>query len=109
MRSNPLDVAAAIWIGRGTVHKMRQNLGSAIGYNSLALPIAAGVFEPWGLTLRREIAATRCPAEHHRRRQRARAEATAAALGAGRAGEIDQKPCSTYYRSRRSLPTTSYA
>ena len=44
-------------ISRGTVRKMRQNLGWAIGYNSLALPIAAGVFEPWGLTLRPEIAA----------------------------------------------------
>ncbi len=31
--------------------------GWAIGYNSLALPIAAGIFEPWGLTLRPEIAA----------------------------------------------------
>jgi Cu2+-exporting ATPase len=57
MRSDPLDVAAAVSIGRGTVRKMRQNLGWAIGYNSLALPIAAGVFEPWGLTLRPEIAA----------------------------------------------------
>jgi Cu2+-exporting ATPase len=57
MRSDPLDVATAIAIGRGTVRKMRQNLGWAIGYNSLALPIAAGVFEPWGLTLRPEIAA----------------------------------------------------
>ena len=57
MRSDPLDVAIAISIGRGTVRKMRQNLGWAIGYNSLALPIAAGVFEPWGLTLRPEIAA----------------------------------------------------
>jgi P-type Cu2+ transporter len=57
MRSDPLDVATAISIGRGTVRKMRQNLGWAIGYNSLALPIAAGVFEPWGLTLRPEIAA----------------------------------------------------
>jgi Cu2+-exporting ATPase len=57
MRSDPLDVATAITIGRGTVRKMRQNLGWAIGYNSLALPIAAGVFEPWGLTLRPEIAA----------------------------------------------------
>ncbi len=36
---------------------MRQNLGWAIGYNSLALPIAAGVFEPLGLTMRPEIAA----------------------------------------------------
>ena len=57
MRSDPLDVATAIRIGRGTVRKMRQNLGWAIGYNSLALPIAAGVFEPLGLTLRPEIAA----------------------------------------------------
>jgi Cu2+-exporting ATPase len=57
MRSDPLDVATAVEIGRGTVRKMRQNLGWAIGYNSLALPIAAGIFEPWGLTLRPEIAA----------------------------------------------------
>jgi Cu2+-exporting ATPase len=37
---------------------MRQNLGWAIGYNAIALPIAAGVFEPaFGLVLRPEIAA----------------------------------------------------
>ena len=57
MRSDPLDVATAIAIGRGTVRKMKQNLGWAIGYNSLAIPIAAGVFSKWGLTLRPEIAA----------------------------------------------------
>jgi Cu2+-exporting ATPase len=57
MRSDPLDIAIAVRIGRGTVRKMRQNLGWAIGYNSLAIPIAAGIFEPWGLTLRPEIAA----------------------------------------------------
>jgi P-type Cu2+ transporter len=57
MRSDPLDIATTITIGRSTVRKMRQNLGWAIGYNSLALPIAAGVFEPWGITLRPEIAA----------------------------------------------------
>jgi Cu2+-exporting ATPase len=57
MRSDPLDVATAISIGRGTVRKMRENLGWAIGYNSLALPIAAGVFEPFGFTLRPEIGA----------------------------------------------------
>jgi Cu2+-exporting ATPase len=57
MRSDPLDVVSAIAIGRGTARKMKQNLGWAIGYNSLALPIAAGVFAPWGLTLRPEIAA----------------------------------------------------
>ena len=57
MRSDPLDVSTAIAISRGTVRKMRQNLGWAIGYNSLALPIAAGVFAPIGLTLRPEIGA----------------------------------------------------
>ena len=57
MRSDPEDVVRAIAIGRGTVRKMRQNLGWAIGYNSIALPIAAGVFAPLGLTLRPEIAA----------------------------------------------------
>ncbi|MEV4013418.1 heavy metal translocating P-type ATPase [Nonomuraea angiospora] len=58
MRSDPLDVPTALVIGRGTLRKMRQNLGWAIGYNAIALPIAAGVFEPaFGLVLRPEIAA----------------------------------------------------
>ncbi|BDE17276.1 hypothetical protein MKCMC460_61360 (plasmid) [Mycobacterium sp. 20KCMC460] len=58
MRSDPLDVPTALRIGRGTLRKMRQNLGWAVGYNVIALPIAAGVFEPWlGLVLRPEIAA----------------------------------------------------
>jgi Cu2+-exporting ATPase len=58
MRSDPLDVPTALAIGRGTLRKMRQNLAWAVGYNAVALPIAAGVFEPsFGLTLRPEIAA----------------------------------------------------
>ncbi len=58
MRSDPLDVAVALRIGRGTVRKERQNLGWAVGYNTIALPIAAGIFEPsFGLVLRPEIAA----------------------------------------------------
>jgi P-type Cu2+ transporter len=58
MRSDPLDVPIAFQIGRGTLRKMRQNLGWAVGYNAIALPIAAGVFEPaFGLVLRPEIAA----------------------------------------------------
>jgi Cu2+-exporting ATPase len=58
MRSDPLDVPTALRIGRGTLRKMRQNLGWAIGYNTIALPIAAGVFMPaFGLMLRPEIAA----------------------------------------------------
>lgn len=58
MRSDPLDVAIALRVGKGTVRKMRQNLGWAIGYNVIALPIAAGVFYPsLGLMLSPEIAA----------------------------------------------------
>jgi magnesium-transporting ATPase (P-type) len=58
IRSDPLDVPTALRIGKGTLRKMRQNLGWAIGYNAVALPIAAGVFEPaFGLVLRPEIAA----------------------------------------------------
>jgi len=58
MRSDPLDVPTALAIGRGTLRKMRQNLGWAVGYNAIALPIAAGVFDPaFGLVLRPEIAA----------------------------------------------------
>ena len=57
MRSDPLDVATAIAIGRGTQRKMHQNLGWAIGYNSLALPIAAGILEPVGFTLSPAIGA----------------------------------------------------
>ena len=58
MRSDPLDVPIALRIGRGTLRKMRQNLWWAVGYNVIALPIAAGVFQPvFGLVLRPEIAA----------------------------------------------------
>jgi Cu2+-exporting ATPase len=58
MRSDPLDVPTALEIGHGTLRKMRQNLGWAVGYNVIALPIGAGVFEPsLGLVLRPELAA----------------------------------------------------
>jgi P-type Cu2+ transporter len=57
MRSDPLDVATAIRISRGTVRKMRQNLGWAVGYNSLAIPFAAGVLEPEGFTISPALAA----------------------------------------------------
>ena len=57
MRSDPVDVATAIVISRGTRRKMHQNLAWAIGYNSLALPVAAGVFEPLGFVLRPEVGA----------------------------------------------------
>jgi Cu2+-exporting ATPase len=57
MRADPLDVATAITISRGTLRKMRQNLAWAVGYNSLAIPIAAGILEPVGFILRPEVGA----------------------------------------------------
>ncbi len=58
MRSDPLDGSGGVHDRARNVRKMRQNLGWAIGYNTIALPIAAGVFEPaFGLVLRPEIAA----------------------------------------------------
>ncbi len=46
MRSDPLDIARAVRLGRATVGKMKQNLAWAIGYNSLAIPLAAGLLYP---------------------------------------------------------------
>ncbi len=58
MKSDPVDVLGAIALSRATVRKMRQNLAWAVGYNTVAFPIAAGVFYPaFGLLLRPEIAA----------------------------------------------------
>jgi Cu2+-exporting ATPase len=58
MKSDPVDVLGAIALSRATVRKMRQNLFWAVGYNTVAFPIAAGVFYPSiGLILRPEIAA----------------------------------------------------
>ena len=57
-RSDPLDVAVGLRIGLVAVRAERQNVGWAIGYNTIALLFAAGVFEPApGLVLRPGIAA----------------------------------------------------
>ena len=58
MKSDPYDVLGAMALSRATVRKMRQNLWWAAGYNTIAFPIAAGLFYPkFGLILRPEIAA----------------------------------------------------
>ncbi|MDE3088792.1 MAG: copper-translocating P-type ATPase [Chloroflexota bacterium] len=58
MKSNPFDVVKAIQLSKATVGKMTQNLWWAAGYNTIAFPIAAGVFFPaFGLMLRPEIGA----------------------------------------------------
>jgi len=51
-------IARAIEISSATVRNMRQNLGFALIYNALGVPIAAGVLWPWtGLLLSPMIAA----------------------------------------------------
>lgn len=51
VRSDPRAVASAIDLSRVTYRKMVQNLWWAAGYNIIAIPLAAGVLAPWGITL----------------------------------------------------------
>ncbi len=46
LRGEPQQIVDAILLARATVHVMRQNLGWALGYNVLGIPIAAGVLFP---------------------------------------------------------------
>ena len=55
MKSDPFDVVGAIELSHATLRKMHQNLWWAVGYNTIAFPLAAGVFYPF--TLSPEIAA----------------------------------------------------
>ena len=51
VRSNPLDVVKIIALSRASYRKMVQNLWWAAGYNIVALPLAAGVLAPIGISL----------------------------------------------------------
>ncbi len=51
VRSNPLDVVAILKLSRATYRKMVQNLLWATGYNTFAIPLAAGVFYSFGILL----------------------------------------------------------
>ncbi|NCO66495.1 MAG: copper-translocating P-type ATPase [Candidatus Aquicultor secundus] len=58
MRNDPRDVVKAIHLGHLVLGKIRQNIAWAIGYNAVALPIAAGVLYPFtGLLLSPQVAA----------------------------------------------------
>jgi len=50
MKSDPYDIVAAIALSRATLRKMHQNLWWAVGYNTLAFPLAAGVLYPFVLS-----------------------------------------------------------
>src|SRR5260221_636755 len=57
MRSDPLDVLAAIRLSKATVTKMKQNLFWSAIYTVIAIPVAAGVLYPLGILLRPEVGA----------------------------------------------------
>jgi P-type Cu2+ transporter len=57
MRSDPLDVLAAIRLSKATVRKMKQNLFWAAIYNVIAIPIAGGILYPLGILLNPAIGA----------------------------------------------------
>ncbi|AFY72754.1 copper/silver-translocating P-type ATPase [Synechococcus sp. PCC 7502] len=57
MRNDISDVLAAIKLSRATFHKIRQNLFWAFAYNTLSIPIAAGVLYPnFGISMNPAIA-----------------------------------------------------
>jgi len=56
MRDDLMDVVRAIAIGRATLAKVKQNLFWALFYNVLGIPIAAGMFSRYGITLKPEYA-----------------------------------------------------
>lgn len=54
IRNEPSDVAGLIRLSKATMRKMKENLAWATGYNAVAIPVAAGLLYPWGITLRPE-------------------------------------------------------
>jgi P-type Cu+ transporter len=46
LRANPSAIPAALDLARATMRVMRQNLGWAVGYNLLGIPVAAGLLYP---------------------------------------------------------------
>jgi len=57
VRSDPRDVAAILGLSRATYRKMVQNLIWATGYNTIAIPMAAGISFGTGFLLTPAIAA----------------------------------------------------
>jgi Cu+-exporting ATPase len=57
VRNDLRDVVEAIRLSRYTISKVKQNLFWAFAYNSLGIPIAAGILYPWTQTLLNPIIA----------------------------------------------------
>jgi len=56
IKNNLLDIITAIRLSQATFSKVKQNLFFALFYNTLGIPIAAGMLASIGLTLRPEFA-----------------------------------------------------
>ncbi|GHO42077.1 copper-translocating P-type ATPase [Ktedonospora formicarum] len=51
VKNDPRDIARIITLSKASYRKMIQNLAWAVGYNAIALPLAAGVLAPIGFVL----------------------------------------------------------
>lgn len=56
-QSDPGDIASFIELAQKTTRKMKENLVWGAGYNFIAIPIAAGILAPIGVTLSPAVAA----------------------------------------------------
>jgi len=56
VRDDLMDLVRAIRIGRATLSKIHQNLFWALFYNIIGIPVAAGLFSGYGITLKAEFA-----------------------------------------------------
>jgi len=57
IRNDLVDVVTAIQLSKATYSKIKQNLFWAFGYNSALIPVAAGVFIPFGIRMHPILAA----------------------------------------------------
>ncbi|MEL0329853.1 MAG: copper-translocating P-type ATPase [Deltaproteobacteria bacterium] len=57
MKNNLQHLAGLLQLSRETIKNIKQNLFWAFGYNFLSIPLAAGAFSAWGISLNPEWAA----------------------------------------------------
>jgi Cu+-exporting ATPase len=57
MKNNLRHLAGLLQLSRETIKNIKQNLFWAFGYNFLSIPLAAGAFSAWGISLNPEWAA----------------------------------------------------
>jgi Cu+-exporting ATPase len=57
LQNNLVDVVGAIQLSQSVVRRIRHNLYFAIAYNVICIPLAAGVFAPFGMIIQPWMAA----------------------------------------------------